>query len=110
MAKGWAQKFYKTKAWHKVREIVMIRDGGMCQGQGCFNPAEEVHHIIHLTEDNITDPYISLNPENLICLCRGCHQKAHARDRVHGLRKKEEKILDDIVFVDGIPKRIGPPH
>ena len=40
----------------------------------------EVHHKIPLTEENITDPKVSLNWENLELLCKTCHDEE--RDRV----------------------------
>jgi len=39
----------------------------------------EVHHKIPLTEENITDPKVSLNWENLELLCKACHDEE--RDR-----------------------------
>jgi len=41
----------------------------------CSSRAEEVHHIIELTPENISDPTITLNPDNLISLCHNCHTK-----------------------------------
>jgi 5-methylcytosine-specific restriction endonuclease McrA len=37
--------------------------------------AEEVHHIIELTPENINDPSIALNLDNLMCLCHNCHTR-----------------------------------
>ena len=39
----------------------------------------EVHHIVHLTNDNVDDPNISINLDNLILLCKECHNKIHGR-------------------------------
>ena len=78
--KEFAKKFYKSKEWKHVREQVMTRDGRLCQDclkQGRIVPAEEVHHIIELTQHNITDPAISLNFDNLVALCRECHRGRH---------------------------------
>lgn len=41
----------------------------------CYARAEEVHHVIELTPDNINDISIALNPDNLISLCHDCHTK-----------------------------------
>lgn len=76
----WAVKFYKSKAWQRVRAQAMSRDAALCAD--CFKanritPAEEVHHIIELTPDNITNPAITLNLDNLVCLCRECHKARH---------------------------------
>lgn len=96
MAQAWAEKFYHSKRWKDAREYTLMRDNYMCQAEGCFHPAEEVHHIIHLTPENIDDPDISTNPDNLVSLCRACHFKQH---------KKIENadILPEIIFIDGRP-------
>ena len=45
-----------------------------------FSPiGTEVHHIIYLTPENVTDPEISLNQDNLLLLCNECHNKKHGR-------------------------------
>lgn len=96
MAKDFAKAFYRSKAWASAREAAIIRAKGMCEMPGCYKPAEEVHHIIELTPDNIDDPEISLNQDNLMCLCRGCHFRIHEGDR----HKSKGKA---IVFVNGRP-------
>ena len=57
--------------------MAMIRDHGLCQTPGCHMPAQEVHHIIELTPENIHDPRVSLRLDNLRCLCRECHMRMH---------------------------------
>ena len=37
----------------------------------------EAHHKIPLTRENINDPEISLNLDNLMLLCKPCHEKQH---------------------------------
>ena len=81
----WAASFYKSKAWQSVRAYVWSRDSGLCQDclkQGRYTSAEIVHHIRELTPQNITDPAVALNTDNLVALCRECHAIRHgARDR-----------------------------
>ena len=80
----WAKFFYKSKTWQHVRDNVMKRDRGLCQDclkKGLIVPAEEVHHIIPLQPENITDPSITLNENNLIALCRDCHRKRHGKEK-----------------------------
>ena len=38
---------------------------------------EIVHHKIELTPDNIDDPEITMNYNNLELLCRQCHAEVH---------------------------------
>ena len=80
MSRGFAKKFYRSAAWQNVRGYVFTRDAMLCQDclkRGVYTPAEEVHHIIELSPENIQDPDITLNPDNLVSLCRGCHHARH---------------------------------
>ena len=49
--------------------------------KGLIVPAEIVHHKIHLNAENVSDPSISLNPDNLEALCRTCHGIEHPKGR-----------------------------
>ena len=52
-----------------------------CLARGLIRQGDEVHHKIRLTPENINDPNISLNWENLEMLCKECHEKEHDRRR-----------------------------
>ena len=74
----WAQEFYSSKAWKQVRELAKKRDHYLCVDclrAGRLTAAEEVHHIIALTPENIHDPMVALRLDNLKSLCRECHKK-----------------------------------
>lgn len=76
----WAESFYKSSAWKKTRDAVWKRDGGLCVDclkAGRITPAEEIHHVIELTQSNIGNAAISLSPSNLVSLCRECHRARH---------------------------------
>jgi 5-methylcytosine-specific restriction endonuclease McrA len=73
MAQAFARSFYASKAWQSVRREVMRRDLFTCRD--CYSRAAEVHHVVELTPNNIDDPMIALNPDNLVALCRDCHAK-----------------------------------
>jgi 5-methylcytosine-specific restriction endonuclease McrA len=78
--KEYAEKFYKSKQWQIARETAIKRDRYLCVDclrRDMVTPAEEVHHIIELTPENINDPSISLNLDNLVSLCRECHKARH---------------------------------
>jgi 5-methylcytosine-specific restriction endonuclease McrA len=75
MAKEWAKQFYHSKAWLKVRKLVMIRDYYTCVH--CGEAASIVHHIEELSPENINDPLISLNMDNLESVCHDCHNDIH---------------------------------
>ena len=79
--KEYAEKFYKSKAWQACRSMIWQRDRGLCVdclARGIVTAAEEVHHIKPITPKNIDQPEITLNPDNLICLCKECHKASHA--------------------------------
>lgn len=75
VAKEWAKDFYNSKEWDKVRELKMQQQYGLCER--CGDIAKIVHHKIYLTPYNINDTNISLNLDNLECLCLICHNKEH---------------------------------
>lgn len=80
------KKFYSSSAWQKQRKYKMMIENYKCNR--CGGVAEDVHHRIILTELNISDYNISLDLDNLECLCRKCHNK-----ETHG--KKDEYIFDE---------------
>lgn len=74
----WAVTFYSSGAWKAVRELAKQRDHYLCVDcfrAGKITPAEEVHHIIPLTAQNVNDPMVALRLDNLKSLCRECHKK-----------------------------------
>lgn len=77
-----AKDFYKSKTWQKCRQGYIASVGGLCERclkNGLINPAVIVHHKVHITPDNITDPSVTLSYNNLEALCRDCHAIAHAK-------------------------------
>jgi len=82
MAREFAKDFYKSKEWQKIREAILMRDRYLCVK--CGAPAEEVHHKKHLTPQNIYDPKITMNPENLVSLCKACHFEEHRGQHGNG--------------------------
>ncbi len=101
MAKDYAKKFYQSAIWEKQREYILKRDHHLCTEPGCYNVATEVHHITEITPDNISDPDITLNENNLRSLCHDCHT------RITREMKRNDKtmdILEHIAFdADGYP-------
>lgn len=78
--KPFARRFYSSKAWQRTRAAYAKSRGNLCElclAKGLFNPCEIVHHKVALTPDNIDDPNITLNWDNLQCVCRDCHAAIH---------------------------------
>ena len=77
---GFAYWFYISDAWRECREEYLKSVGRVCErcrAKGITEPAEQVHHKIRLTPDNIHDPNISLSWDNLEALCEKCHKEEH---------------------------------
>lgn len=112
MAREFAKAFYNSGMWKNIREQMLKRDKYTCQTVGCYQPAEEVHHIIHLTPENINDVNITLNPKNLICLCGDCHKAIHKGEKIAGLKRRasRQSILPEIEFDEnGYPIPVSNP-
>ena len=50
----------------------------MCRKKGLIKAAAVVHHIKPITPQNINDPRITLNTDNLMALCTDCHAEIHS--------------------------------
>ena len=84
----WARAFYKSEAWKHCRAVYAQNECGLCERclqRGMYKPGEIVHHKVHLTPDNINDPEITLNWDNLELVCRDCHAELH-EERVRRYR------------------------
>lgn len=70
--------------WIKCSRGYKKEKGGICERcakKGLIVPGREVHHKIKLTPENINDPAIALNWDNLELLCKDCHLMEHERVR-----------------------------
>lgn len=99
MAKEFAKPFYKSAKWRKCRQSFIAHriseDGGLCEI--CHDKTGLIiHHKEKLTPDNIDDPDIALNFDNLMYVCLDCHNKVHFADW--------QQL--NYVFVNGMPSPI----
>lgn len=93
MARDFAIKFYNSKEWKKCREAYKKKVNGLCERwlkEGKYVPGDEVHHKIYLTPENINNPEITLNWDNLELLCASCHSKEH--------NKKQGATQEGLIF------------
>lgn len=84
MAREFAKAFYKSAAWQICRAAYIKRVAGLCEdclAKGLYVPGKVVHHTILLTPENINDPSVSLNFENLRYVCQNCHAAEHSRPK-----------------------------
>lgn len=81
MARASLAFFYKTKLWLDFRaayiEARLLKDGDyICDH--CGKPIDKsgdihLHHIEEITEENVYDALITLNPKNIAMVHSGCH-------------------------------------
>ena len=62
------------RSWKRIRDTYIKAHPlcEECQKQGKLTPAEEVHHKLPIKKDG------SHSRDNLMSLCRSCHNKIHA--------------------------------
>jgi len=73
--------FYCRKDYLSLAQACKIKSGGVCTKCGRIFDLSDLrpHHKIELTLDNIDDPNITLNPDNIEVLCHECHNAEHSR-------------------------------
>ena len=98
-----AKTFYSSVAWKENRKAYAKSKGNLCEvclSKGIYKAGEIVHHKIHLTEKNVSDPMVALNWDNLELLCRECHAQEHGEE-TYG-KKQKRYIVGDNGEVVGI--------
>lgn len=86
--------FYKDKRWIKLLEILKqerANKNGVPVCEHCGKPIVKAydcigHHKIELTESNVNDLNISLNPDNIMLVHHKCHNMIHERFGYEGSR------------------------
>lgn len=79
------QNFYKSKQWQKLLEVIKlerVNEDGQLICWHCGKPIVDKydvigHHTIFLTEDNVNNSEISLNPDLIQLVHHRCHNKIH---------------------------------
>ncbi len=97
--------FYRSKAWHRLRAIVLKRDHGICAD--CGQPGTHVDHIVPRS----VAPELALDESNMVVLCHSCHSRKTVRhDGGFGRAvSQEERIADAGCDVAGVPLAPGHP-
>ena len=75
-------RFYSSKAWRDLAHRLKVERGGKCERTGnTFADMSQLiaHHKTELTEDNVNDPQIALNPDNIEIISFDEHNKEHRR-------------------------------
>lgn len=75
-------RFYCSKAWVDLVNMLKIQRGGKCERTGeIFEDMSQLigHHKIELNDENVDDPMISLNPDLIEIISFEQHNKEHRR-------------------------------
>jgi hypothetical protein len=80
-------EFYRSEEWRLFREVVIaerIHEDGFVYDEITSKPIVKaydimLHHKIELTEENVHDYSISLNPDNILLVSQRAHNEIHAR-------------------------------
>lgn len=94
MSYGIRKDFYNSKAWKQVRKTIWLKQNLLCgicglpvyvDGLSEWIPKDKrrigiVHHKEHLNNTNVYDDNITLNEDNLIGVCKSCHENIHHQD------------------------------
>lgn len=74
--------------WKELRQEVLVRDKNTCRKCG-KNPSKQIHHIIPLRDGGEN------KKENLITLCKKCHNIADNLYFKYGLRGQDKIWLKE---------------
>ena len=66
------REYLKSATWQDIRSDILKRDNHTCQW--CKNPGSDVHHLTYKNWGNE-------KPEDLITLCRACHDRHHSNKK-----------------------------
>lgn len=79
--------FYQSKEWVNLMQVIRaerVTDEGFVICEYCGKPIVKKydcigHHKVHLTEENVNDVTISLNPDNVALVHARCHNRIHEK-------------------------------
>ena len=97
------REFYSSKQWTQCAIAYRKSKQGLCERclkKGLIVPCDEVHHKIRLTKENINNPQISLNFDNLEALCSECHDKEHEADIKNRWKSKKRRTSNRRYAID----------
>lgn len=77
--------FYNSKEWEQFRKVVILErlhDDGLTYCEYCHKSILKsydciAHHKVALTDFNVHDVNISLNPDNIMLVHHRCHNRIH---------------------------------
>jgi hypothetical protein len=96
------QVFYKSPEWRRLREIVIVRDGGCDLGisDRLITGRIVIHHINPIRKEDIVNRNLDsiLNAEYLICCSHNTHEAIHyGNENILTPDKIPERKPDDTI-------------
>lgn len=91
------KQFYSSKEWQACRNGYYAKAKGLCErclSKGVIKSGDEVHHIKRLTVQNVNNPEIATNYDNLELLCYECHHAEHHDEKSE--RNSKKRYLVDM--------------
>ena len=93
--------FYRSKEWEDFRKVVLaerMREDGFVYDEYTGKPLTKaydiiLHHKEELTEENVRDVNISLNPENIMIVSFASHNAIHKRSHNGGFRMRQVYLV-----------------
>ena len=90
-------EFYRSKEWEDFRKVILaerMREDGFVYDEYSGKPLTKaydiiLHHKIELTEENVCDVNISLNPDNIMVVSFASHNALHKRSHNGGFRMRQ---------------------
>ena len=76
------QQLYVSKPFRELRRTLIVERGARCERCGAIleDPSQVIaHHRVEITLQNLNDPSVTLNPDNIELVCLTCHNKEHNR-------------------------------
>lgn len=103
-------QFYRSDEWLNFRKVIIAErtdSDGYVHCEICGKPILKkydliVHHKKELTDANVLDATVALNPDNVSCICFRCHNLKHERF-VSGHSASFKKINKKVFIVYGSP-------
>ena len=105
------KSFYKSKQWLAFRKVIIERDtdaDGYVHCAMCGKPILKkydliIHHKAELSDANVNDAMISLNPDNVECVCFSCHNRIHDRFTAGHAASYVKRYRKNVFIVYGSP-------
>lgn len=98
----WEYQYGKQKGFYNVKAYVLHRDGHQCQNCKTKKGKLHVHHIVFRSHGGTNIP------NNLITLCKDCHDRLHNGEfEIKGVRSKTKHATEVGVVKSQLKKQFG---